>query len=90
MRIKVEKPTEELLEKLKVKNWPIWTKEISRFDWYYDQTEECYILEGKVVVETEAGEKVEVKAGDFVTFPRGLACTWDVQEPIRKHYNFRD
>ncbi|MCX8027948.1 MAG: cupin domain-containing protein [Thermodesulfovibrionales bacterium] len=89
MQIKIERPDEQRLKALGVSNWPIWTKEVSSFDWYYDSTEECYILEGKVIVETKDGDKVEINKGDFVTFPKGLACHWDIQEPIRKHYNFR-
>jgi hypothetical protein len=27
--------------------------------------------------------------GDFVTFPKGLSCIWDIKEPVKKHYNFR-
>jgi uncharacterized cupin superfamily protein len=40
-------------------------------------------------VETPDGKKVEIGKGDFVTFPKGLDCVWDVKEPIRKHYTFR-
>lgn len=89
MSIKIERPDEQRLKRLDVKNWPIWTKEVSRFDWYYDTTEECYILEGRVTVETKDGQSVEIKKGDFVTFPKGLSCIWDIKEPIRKHYNFK-
>jgi hypothetical protein len=42
---------------------------------------------GKVVVETQ-DDKVEFGAGDFVTFPAGLSCVWDIKEAVRKHYNF--
>jgi hypothetical protein len=70
-------------------SWPIWEKEISRFDWHYDQTEECYLLEGKAVVETNDGEKVQFGKGDFVKFPEGLSCVWEILEPVKKHYNFR-
>jgi hypothetical protein len=87
MDIKIDRPTEQYLQDQKVRSWGIWEKEISRFDWYYDETEECYLLEGRVVVETQGG-KVEFGAGDFVTFPAGLSCTWDIKEPVRKHYNF--
>lgn len=80
--------SKEMLESRKVSSWPIWTNEVSRFDWYYDETEECYILEGRVIVETPEGERIEIKAGDFVTFQKGLACTWDIKKFIRKHYNF--
>lgn len=89
MDIKIEKPSEEMLDNRKVRDWPIWEKEVSRFGWYYDQTEECYLLEGRVVVETKDGGKVEFRKGDFVTFPKGLSCAWDIKEPVRKHYNFR-
>jgi len=87
MQIKIEKPTEEYLQKRKVRSWGIWEKEVSRFDWHYDSPEECFLLEGKVVVETKDGQ-VEFGAGDFVTFPAGLFCVWDIKEPVRKHYNF--
>ncbi|MCM8773370.1 MAG: cupin domain-containing protein [Candidatus Omnitrophica bacterium] len=89
MEIKVERLGKNELEKRKVFSWPIWEKEASRFDWYYDETEECYFLEGKVTVETKDGKKVSFGKGDFVTFPKGLACVWDIKESVRKHYNFR-
>jgi len=89
MKIEIKKPKTEDMEREGVMSWPIWTKEISRFDWHYDETEECYLLEGKVVVEGEDGEKVEFGKGDFVTFPKGLSCIWDIKEPLKKHYNFR-
>ncbi|MFH0764257.1 MAG: cupin domain-containing protein [Candidatus Omnitrophota bacterium] len=33
--------------------------------------------------------KEELGKGDFVTFPEGLACTWDIKIPVKKHYNFK-
>lgn len=90
MSIKVEKPSEKNIKERNVTSWPIWEKEVSKFDWHYDETEECYLLEGKVVVETEDGNKVEFGKGDFVTFPKGLSCKWDIQAPVRKHYNLKD
>jgi len=40
-------------------------------------------------VATKDGRRVELGAGDLVTFPVGLSCTWEVKEPVRKRYNFR-
>ncbi len=88
MEIQVEKPTEEKLKSLGVSSWPIWEKEVSRFDWYYSEKETCYILEGEVTIETADGKNVDIKKGDLVVFPRGLKCVWDIKKPIRKHYNF--
>jgi uncharacterized cupin superfamily protein len=89
MPIEIKKPTEKDLSEKGVLSWSIWEKEISRFDWYYDSTEECFLLEGKVVVETEDGNRVEFEKGDFVTFPKGLSCVWDIKMPVKKHYNFK-
>lgn len=86
-KVIVKKLTDSEIEDLKIKSWPIWTKEVSQFDWYYDGDEECLILEGEVIVETNEGNYT-IKAGDFVTFKQGLKCVWDVKKPIRKHYNF--
>lgn len=86
--IKIEKIPEAKLKEMGVLSWPIWEKEVSRFDWHYDQTEMCYILQGKISVETKDGKSVNFGSGDFVTFPKGLDCIWDIKEPVRKHYNF--
>ena len=88
-KIKVEKKDKEDLEKKGVFTWSIWEKEVSSFDWYYDNTEVCYLLSGKVVVTPEGGDPVEFKAGDLVTFPKGMKCVWDIKEDVRKHYIFK-
>lgn len=85
--IRVEKPTEEKLKSLQVTSWPIWECEPSAFDWYYDEQETCYILQGKVTVES-SGQTVNLVQGDLVTFPQGLSCRWTVHEKIKKHYRF--
>ena len=87
--IKIEKLSNDELVKRGVFNWPIWNKEISRFDWHYDDIEECLFLEGDVVVKTKDGNSSSFGKGDFVTFPKGLSCMWDIKSPVRKHYNFK-
>jgi len=86
-KVIIERLTDEQISQKGIKNWPIWTKEISTFDWYYDTNEECLILEGEVDVKTDEGV-FTVKSSDFVTFKKGLKCVWEVKKPIRKHYNF--
>ncbi len=85
-KIKIEKlKKEELLEK-NVFSWPVWEKEESLFPWSYDTCEQCYILEGRASVKPDKGEEAEFGAGDFVTFPEGMNCTWEIKKKIRKHY----
>ncbi|MEA3328571.1 MAG: cupin domain-containing protein [Candidatus Omnitrophota bacterium] len=88
MEVKVERIEEEKIKQMGVLSWPIWQKEVSRFDWHYDETETCYLLAGKVIVEIKDGKTVSFGAGDFVTFPKGLDCVWDIKDPVKKHYNF--
>ncbi len=88
MNIKVEKLSSEEIAKRGIKKWPIWEKEVSRFDWTYDSQEECLFLEGEVTVETKDGKKVNFGKGDFVTFPKGLSCVWNVKRTVKKHYYF--
>lgn len=83
MKVEVRKPTKEELNE--AKNWPTWEKEPSTFPWEYHQKETCLIVEGKTVVRTDEG-RVEFSAGDYVIFPKGLKCTWEIKEKIRKHY----
>ena len=86
MTIKVEQPSEEKLEEMGVKSWPIWTKEESEFDWHYGEQEICYLLKGEVEIETEDGEQVTIKEGDLVTFSQGLDCVWNIKKAVKKHY----
>ncbi len=84
MQITVRKPTNNELKNLDINSWNPWSCDIERFTWEYSTKETAYILEGRVIVETDDGTAVELEPGDLVTFPAGLKCTWDVQEPIRK------
>ena len=85
MKPKVRKPTSK--EKQEAESWPIWEKEESTFPWEYDEQETCLILKGKATVKTSGGT-VEFGAGDYVVFPVGLKCTWQITDKIKKHYKF--
>jgi uncharacterized cupin superfamily protein len=82
------KPSPAKLEVLGAYDWPVWKKEASRFPWKYDQTEVCYITRGRVIVTPDGGDPQEFKRGDLITFPAGMSCTWEIIEPIEKHYTF--
>jgi uncharacterized cupin superfamily protein len=83
--IVVRKPTEQEVSRCKA--WPIWTCEPSSFDWAYTEKETCLILEGKVTV-TDRHGAVSFGPGDLVVFPQDLDCVWNVEEAVKKHYNF--
>jgi uncharacterized cupin superfamily protein len=71
-------------------NWPVWGCAQSTFPWTYGQTEQCYILKGKVTVipDENPEEAVTLEAGDFAEMQKGLSCTWDVLEDVSKNFKF--
>lgn len=87
MNIIVRKPTEE--EKIEMQSMPIWGCDVSEFDWYYDSEEACLLIEGEVTVSYDGGS-VSINAGDYVVFPKGLSCVWNVTKPVKKYYVFKD
>lgn len=86
-KVVIENPDQAELKKRGVYEWPVWTKEVSRFNWTYSGDEQCYVLEGEFTVETKEGN-FNIKPGDFITFRDGLECIWDIRVPVKKHYNF--
>ena len=81
----IKKPTAQ--ESSTCKTWPIWTCDPSDFDWQYTEKETCLVLQGKVTIKDKTGS-VTFGPGDLVIFPEGLECTWQVHQPVKKHYNF--
>jgi uncharacterized protein len=86
--IEVNQVSKDELVAMGVFNWPIWSKEASKFPWSYSERESCYIIEGKVTVTPYKESPVTFGAGDYVVFPAGMDCTWEIHEDVRKHYNF--
>jgi len=77
------------LDAMHVDSWATWNKEISTFDWTYDECETCYIFEGEAVVTPDGGEPVTIQRGDLVRFPAGMSCTWQITDDIEKNYIFK-
>ena len=87
MKITIKHLSENKIAEKNILKWPIWSCEVSEFEWEYSDEEACLLLEGEVEVSSEF-ETVRFSAGDFVVFPKGLKCRWKVMQPVRKHYSF--
>ncbi|MES2501736.1 MAG: cupin domain-containing protein [Pseudomonadota bacterium] len=86
-QIIVEKnPAQSRLETLNVKKWATWQKEVSVFPWTFPEQEIAYILEGECVITPTGGAPVSFGKGDLVTFPAGMTASWEVKQPLHKHY----
>lgn len=80
-------PEQARLEALGVSKWPTWQKEVSVFPWTFPEQEIAYILEGECIITPEGGTAVHFGKGDLVTFPAGMRCSWEVTQPLHKHYH---
>jgi uncharacterized cupin superfamily protein len=87
-KISISRPSKEELKQLGVEHWSPWQCAPSEFDWQYSDDETAYVIKGLVIVTAADGERVEIKAGDLVTFPQGLKCKWKVLETVEKVYKF--
>ena len=68
------KASEEVLDKMGVRDWPTWGCGVSKFPWTYGESETCYVLEGKVTVTPkDGGVPVTIEKGDMATFPAGVS-----------------
>lgn len=85
MQIIVRKPTPA--EEAQMLTQPTWECPVSKFNWHYDEQETCLLVAGQVTVTHDSGS-ASFGPGDYVTFPRGLSCVWDVTKPVKKHYVF--
>lgn len=85
----VSQPDQDFLAKRGVFDWGTWGCGVSKFPWSYSDAESCYLLAGAVTVTpTDGRSPATFKKGDFVTFPAGMTCTWDVTEAVEKHFMF--
>jgi uncharacterized cupin superfamily protein len=95
MNIQVRKLTDDERKKrlippkpAEVNGWSIWECNPSKFNWHYESEESAFLYEGWVKVKTNT-ETVEFRKGDFVVFPTGLSCQWEVLEKVVKVYRFK-
>lgn len=66
----------------------IWTCRVGKFRIDFDRDEFIQILEGVVVVTDAEGLSRTYRAGDAFVTPKGFSGTWDVIEPIKKHFTW--
>jgi uncharacterized cupin superfamily protein len=62
----------------------VWHCTEGKFEWHYDIDETIYILEGSIVLESDAMQPTRFGPGDVVFFKRGASARWHVEGHVRK------
>jgi len=94
-----EPPAERLLTgapKLQVRNFFTdatqqffagrWSATRGKWRVRYTENELCVMTAGRVVIESDAGERLSFQAGDAFVVPAGFSGTWEVVEDCSKIY----
>jgi hypothetical protein len=64
----------------------VWAATCGRWVVRYTEHEFCHLLAGRVVITSDAGERMEFRSGDSFVVPAGFVGTWEVIEDCRKLY----
>jgi uncharacterized cupin superfamily protein len=64
----------------------LWTSTTGKWRVRYTENEFCVLLEGRTRIESVAGERYDMRAGDAFVIPAGFEGSWEVIEPCRKWY----
>jgi len=82
------------------RSWPLWDSRLhpqnppksGKFKFEYNgdyETERVLVVSGKATLTPEDGSApLTIGAGDQVFFHKGLKCSWQVTEPMTKHYAY--
>jgi uncharacterized cupin superfamily protein len=62
----------------------IWECSAGKFDWYYDFEETVSILEGSVILESDAMPPTRYGPGDVIFFKDGAHARWHIESRVRK------
>ena len=87
MKILIKSPcSASVIIQYGIKNWPIGEYEPSIFQYKYNEKEICLIIEGQAIIKSLEGATYNIKSGDFIAFPAGFSCEWEIIRKIKKHY----
>jgi len=63
-----------------------WSSTVGKWRVAYSEHEFCHLLEGRVVLTSDTGERWDFGPGDAWVIPAGFRGTWETLEPARKRY----
>jgi uncharacterized cupin superfamily protein len=63
-----------------------WRSEPRTVNYVFAGDETFHVLRGRVRIEPEGKDAVELSEGDVASFPKGLKAVWHVEEPFQKFF----
>lgn len=68
-----------------------WGRAPGQYESHTEAQETYFLLKGRVkfIPKDSTYDPIEFGAGDLVTIPKGLTCTWDISVAVDAHYKFQ-
>jgi uncharacterized cupin superfamily protein len=64
----------------------LWRCEPMTFEYEFPGNEMFQVLQGKLLIELAAGDKISVQQGDILSFDKGVKSTWTIQSSFKKFF----
>ncbi|MEH0155695.1 cupin domain-containing protein [Limibacter armeniacum] len=87
MDVEVRQLSEVEMAAKNISQWPTKSNGVSKFPHFFEHAEACYVIEGEATVTSEEHGAVKIKKGDYVVFPKGMECYWEVTSDFKKYYH---
>lgn len=66
-----------------------WAADVGKWRVSYDEWEYCIVISGRCIVTGDDGTVITAGPGDAFVLEPGFTGTWEVLEPMRKHWVVR-
>ena len=67
----------------------VWEATPGTYHATYSAYEFVHMISGRIVITPDGGMPVTVQAGDAFIVEADFKGTWEIQEPVRKHFDFK-
>jgi hypothetical protein len=67
----------------------VWEATPGTYHATYTAYEFVHMISGRIVITPDGGTSVTVRAGDAFVVEADFKGTWKIEEPVRKHFDFK-
>jgi uncharacterized cupin superfamily protein len=67
----------------------VWEATIGTYHATYTAYEFVHMISGRIVITPDGGAPITVQAGDAFVVEADFKGTWKIEEPVRKHFDFK-
>ena len=67
----------------------VWTATLGTYHAVYAEYEFVHLIEGSITITPDGGEPAYMSSGDAFVVEAGFSGTWEITEPVVKHFDIK-